>query len=90
MPNPSKGITLGDKLYYPITEVAPLLGISDVRLRQQCSSGQIPAFKIGRDWVLNPVDARIAREKLANNYARTKRARPQTKEDPTDGIDDLL
>ncbi len=35
-------------------EAAERLGISQRRIRRLCQTGQIPARKIGRDWLINP------------------------------------
>ncbi len=35
-------------------EAAERLRISQRRIRRLCQTGQIPAQKIGRDWLINP------------------------------------
>jgi excisionase family DNA binding protein len=36
------------------TEAAAFLGITRQRVSQLCASGELPATKIGRDWLIDP------------------------------------
>ena len=39
---------------YTVEEVAKLLGVSDQAVRAAARRGDLPAFKLGRDWRLLP------------------------------------
>lgn len=53
MDDPLKALIASTKLAYHATEAAPLLDLDPRTVRKGCESGQIPAFKVGRQWLIS-------------------------------------
>lgn len=62
------------------TQAAEILNVSQIAIRQHIRRGNLPAVKIGRDWLIAPADL----EPLKNlEHAHRKRGRRWDKKDST-------
>jgi excisionase family DNA binding protein len=53
MSDPLLQLQSSPKLAFHATESAPYLGLDPRTVRRACESGQIPAFKVGRQWLIS-------------------------------------
>lgn len=51
------------------TEVAARLGVTPIRVRAMCQNGDLPAEKVGRDWLI--------KESALNKFTPRRRGRPR-------------
>jgi excisionase family DNA binding protein len=60
-----------------VAQVVPLLGLSDSRVQRLLRAGQIPARKVGRDWIVSrrAVDQFLAQPPGRPGHPRAVRGR---------------
>lgn len=62
------------KMVYGVDELAKFLRVTKATVRDWCSHGKIPAFKIGKEWKVRVVDLQksINGKVVANQAKREK------------------
>jgi excisionase family DNA binding protein len=65
---------MGDVL--TTTEAAKRLGLSAVRVRALCEAGELPARKVGRDWLIE-LEAIVSFERKPPGWPRGRPRRPE-------------
>jgi excisionase family DNA binding protein len=65
--------------YISATQAGERLGISRVRVVQLIDGGRLPAVKAGRDWLIDPADLKLVKDRPVGRPVGSKKAKKSAK-----------